>query len=313
MAERAHVVPPRPAYRFQSIQGLKSTPSHVFGQNPRYGASIDVWLGEGVSGPIRTEVVDPDGTVVRTLTGRGAPGLNRVQWDLRHTSPTAPRLRTPPPDMPWIAMEDDGTRRLRTWDLDLTGGQRGPLAVPGIYTLRIEAAGEALETEVEVRKDPTSTGTLDEIRAQVALSLALRDDLQSMGEMINRLEWIREQVEDLQDLERIEADAEAVAEAAAQFREKLLEVESQFFDLGLSGAREDAFRAPMKLYGRMSALGSDVSRFSADFAPTNQQVEVYEVLKARFLAAQEQMDALLQIDLPALNEQLRLRGIPIIS
>jgi cell division protein ZapA (FtsZ GTPase activity inhibitor) len=210
-------------------------------------------------------------------------------------------------------MEEDGTRRLRTWDLDLTGGQVGPLVVPGIYTARITAAGETVETQVEVLKDPTSTGTLDQIRAQVALSLALRDDLQEMGQMINRLEWIREQVEDLQDLSRVEADAEAVAEAAAQFREKLLEVESRLFDVNLSGAREDAFRAPMKIYGRMSALGSDVSRFSADFAPTSQQREVYDVLKARLTEARDQMDRLLQIDLPALNEQLRARGIPIIS
>jgi photosystem II stability/assembly factor-like uncharacterized protein len=313
MAERVDVVPPRPAYRFQTIQGLKSTPSHVRGQNPRYGASIDLWLGADAGGAVRTEFVDTEGTVVRTLNGRGTPGLNRIQWDLRHESPVAPRLRTPPPDMPWIAMEEDGTRRLRTWDLDLTGGQVGPLVVPGVYTARITAAGETVETQVEVLKDPTSTGTLDEIRAQVALSLALRDDLQEMGQMINRLEWIREQVEDLQDLGRVEADAEAVAEAAAQFRVKLLEVEAQLFDVNLSGAREDAFRAPMKLYGRMSALGSDVSRFSADFAPTNQQREVYDVLKARLTEARDQMDRLLQIDLPALNEQLRARGIPIIS
>lgn len=307
------VVPPRPAWRFQTVQGRKSTPSHVSGRNPRYGASIDLWVGPDRGGPLLTEIVDPQGAVIRTLSGRAEPGLNRIQWDLRHESPRAPRLRTPPPDMPWIAMEDDGTRRLRTWDLDLTGGQVGPLAVPGTYTARITVAGRTLETPVEVLKDPTSTGTLDDIRAQVALSLALRDDLEEMGRMIDRLEWIREQVEDLQDLGRVEADAEAVAEAAAQFRDKLLEVESSLFDLGLSGAREDAFRAPMKLYGRMSALGSDVSRFSADFAPTTQQGEVYDVLKARFVEAQAQMERLLQVDLPALNEQLRLRGIPIIS
>lgn len=313
MARDVHVIEPLPAYRFQSIQGLKSTPSHVSGRNPRYGAAIDVWMGSGSSGPIETEIVDASGTVVRSLRSAGSPGLNRIQWDLRHTSPTAPRLRTPPPDMPWIAMEEDGTRRLRTWDLDLTGGQRGPLVVPGTYTARITAAGSQFEVPVEVLKDPTSTGTIDEIRAQVALSLALRDDLQEMGRMINRLEWIREQVEDLQDLTRVEADAEAVAEAAGQFRDRLLEVEAQLFDLDLSGAREDAFRGPMKLYGRMSALGSDVGRYSADFAPTAQQSEVYEVLKARFIDAQAQMDELLEVDLPALNAQLRERGIPIIS
>jgi photosystem II stability/assembly factor-like uncharacterized protein len=313
MAADAAVVPVLPTYRFQSIQGLKSTPSHVRGQNPRYGASIDVWLSEEGTGPMKLEIVDSDGTTVRTLSQRGTPGLNRIQWDLRYDSPRAPRLRTPPPDMPWIQMEEDGTRRLRTWDLDLTGGQIGPLAVPGTYTARIEVGDRTLETPVEILKDPNSAGTIEEIRRQVALSLALRDDLEEMGRMIDRLEWIREQVEDLQNLTRVEVDADAVAEAAVAFREQLLDVEGRLFDIHLSGAREDAFRAPMRLYGRMAALGSDVSRFSADFAPTVQQQEVYEVLKDRLNEARVLMDRLLEVEMPALNERLRARGIPVIS
>jgi photosystem II stability/assembly factor-like uncharacterized protein len=307
------LIPVLPAYRFQDIQSQKSTPSHVSGQNPRDGAAIELWLGREAAGPVTVEIADADGVVVRTLSQRGVPGLNRIQWDLRYESPTAPRLRTPPPDMPWIQMEEDGTRRLRTWDLDISGGMIGPMVVPGTYTARVTAAGRTERTEVEVRKDPNTAGTVEEIRAQVTLSLMLRDNLEEMGRMIDRLEWLREQVEDLQELSRIDADAEAVAEAAATFRDKLLDVEGRLFDLNLSGAREDAFRAPMKLYGRMGALGSDVGRFSADFAPTGQQNEVYEVLKERFDEARELMDRLLQVDLPALNEQLRLRGVAVIS
>ncbi|NJD18510.1 MAG: glycosyl hydrolase, partial [Gemmatimonadetes bacterium] len=313
MASEAALLPVLPAYRFQDVQSVKTTPSHVNGQNPRYGAALELWLSPAAAGPMEVEIADAAGTVVRRLSQQGTPGLNRIQWDLRHESPEAPRLRTPPPDMPWIAMEEDGTRRLRTWDLDITGGQVGPLVVPGTYTARVRVAGKALETAVEVLKDPRSTGTLDDIRAQVALSLLLRDDLGEITSMIERLEWIREQVEDLRDLTRVEADAAAVAEAAAAFRRKLLEVEGRLFDLNLSGAREDALRSPMQLYGRMSALGSDLGAFGADFAPTRQQNEVYRLLKDRLTETQRLMRRLLDEDLPALNEQLRARGVPIIS
>ena len=313
MASDATLTPVLPAYRFQEVQAQKTTPSHVSGQNPRYGAAIELWLSAGAAGDVTVEIVSGNGVVVRRLTQRGTPGLNRIQWDLRYESPKSPRLRTPPPDMPWVAMEDDGTRRLRVWDLDLSGGQVGPLVVPGTYTARVTVSGRTLETPVEVLKDPNTSGSLDDIRAQVALSLMLRDDLDEIARMTERLEWIREQVEDLRDLTRVEADAQALAEAAGAFRQKLLEVEGRLFDLNLTGAREDSFRAPMQLYGRMSALGSDVGAFGADFAPTTQQNEVYQVLKARLTEAQQLTERLLQVDLPALNEQLRTRGLPVIS
>ncbi|MFQ5537373.1 MAG: WD40/YVTN/BNR-like repeat-containing protein [Gemmatimonadota bacterium] len=312
MASEAAVVPPLPAYRFQAVQALKSAPSHVRGRDPRYGASVDVWISRDEA-PLEMTVYDEDGGKVRTLTTTGKAGLNRLQWDLRYESPKPPRLRTPPPGMPWIPMEEDGTRRLRTWDLDLVGGQRGPLAPPGRYPVRIVAGGDTLTAAVEILKDPNSAGSVEDIRAQVALSLAIRDDLEEVGRRIDRLEWIREQVEDLQDLTRVDADAQAVADAATAFRQTLLDVEGRFFDLNLSGAREDAFRAPMKLYGRLAALGSDVGRFSADFAPTAQHREVYDVLKARLEEAGKLMDHLLQVELPALNDDLRTRRLPVIS
>ena len=68
---------------------------------------------------------------------------------------------------------------------------------------------------------------------------------------------------------------------AYEMDRRLYKVESNLFDVKLTGAREDAFRNPNKLYGRLAALGSDLTRFGADFKPTNQQVEVYQVLSER--------------------------------
>ena len=69
--------------------------------------------------------------------------------------------------------------------------------------------------------------------------------------------------------------------AAYLMDRKLYEIESNLFDVKLTGAREDAFRNPNKIYGRLAALGSDLTRFGADFRPTNQQVEVYQILSER--------------------------------
>ena len=77
---------------------------------------------------------------------------------------------------------------------------------------------------------------------------------------------------------------------------RLYEIESHLFDVKLTGAREDAFRNPNKIYGRLAALGSDLTRFGADFKPTNQQIEVYKVLSKRLDEQQRSFNILMKDD-----------------
>src|SRR6266576_5531436 len=47
--------------------------------------------------PARLVILAARGATVRVLQGERKAGLNRVCWDLRHTAPITPKLRTPPP------------------------------------------------------------------------------------------------------------------------------------------------------------------------------------------------------------------------
>ncbi|MCK7479882.1 MAG: hypothetical protein M0C28_23275 [Candidatus Moduliflexus flocculans] len=53
------------------------------GENPKYGASISYYLKAAAPEPVTLTILDAKGEVVRTLTGTGRAGLNRVHWDLR--------------------------------------------------------------------------------------------------------------------------------------------------------------------------------------------------------------------------------------
>jgi hypothetical protein len=79
-------------------------------------------------------------------------------------------------------------------------------------------------------------------------------------------------------------------------------VEGKLFDVNLTGAREDAFRAPMKLYGRLGALGNDVGHDSADFRPTDQQLEVHAILTQRLDEVREEYRKLIDEDVPAFRK-----------
>lgn len=133
----------RDAYRWQEVQGIKTESSMSTGRDPRYGANIDYFVGGDESvGRVSVSIEDASGEVVRTLSGPGRPGVNRVQWDLRHPSPELPRFRTRPPGRDWVPLEQGGDRVVYVWDIDLIRGQRGPLAVPGTYTVRVTIDGE---------------------------------------------------------------------------------------------------------------------------------------------------------------------------
>jgi 5,10-methenyltetrahydromethanopterin hydrogenase len=119
-------------------------------------------------------------------------------------------------------------------------------------------------------------------------------------EMIDKNEIIRSELEAIIPTLTKKADIKE-AERLASISE---EVAGKLYDIHLTGAREDAFRAPMKLYGRLSALASDINASGIDYQPTNQQGEVYEVLNRRLLNVQEEFQQLIDEDINMFNQKL---------
>jgi photosystem II stability/assembly factor-like uncharacterized protein len=303
---------PRPAYRWQEVQPIKSEPSMSTGRDPRYGASIDYFVAEGDVERVSITIEDPAGDTVRELNGPARPGINRVYWDLRHESPELPRFYTRPPGRDFVPLEQGGDRVVYVWDIDLIRGQRGPLAVPGRYTVRARIGTEEFTQPLEVLKDPYSSGSETDIATQVAFSLRMRDQITELTGAITRMEQTRVQLEAAaQALGREEGEAAAAAlEEVERIEAMAIELEGRLVDVNLTGAREDSFRNPMRLYGRFSALASDVDWKGADFRPTNAQREVHVVLTERFEDAKAAIQAFFDDELARLNDRLRELGRP---
>ncbi|MEP1152666.1 MAG: glycosyl hydrolase [Balneola sp.] len=291
MNQDLHLFSMRPAYRFYSVQGIKTERrTHIRGQNAPYGAGINYYV-KGNQGRAKVEVLDSRGELVRTLTGSADDGINRVWWDLSYERSFQPKLRVAPPNKPWVPLRDDGWRPLVTWDLDLRRGQLGPRVVPGEYTIRVTVGDNEVTKKVTVRKDPNSTGTIEDIEKQVSFGLEIRNQINQTVTLINEIEWVRKEFEDLiSRLNEIRDPEEVklIVERADALNKRVTEIEGNLYDVNLTGAREDAFRGPMKLYGRLSALGSDIMYNGGDFAPTDQQNEVFEILEDRFDKTREE-------------------------
>ncbi len=291
----------RPTYRFNRKESIKTDgPSLNAGQNPAYGADINYFLEDTLKQAPVIEILDADKRIIRVIQTKNQTGISRVHWDLRYEPTDKPKLLNPPPGRPWVELNGEGWRPLVTWDLDLWMGQLGPRVVPGEYTVRLRTQEKVIEKTVEVLKDPHAEGTEEDIKAQVDLLLELRDAMNTAVSMINEVEMIRAQLtEMIPELDKPKSKSEAI-----HLKKVADEVAGTLYDIHLTGAREDAFRSPMKLYGRLSALASDLNGSGIDFKPTNQQVEVADVLDGRLSKVKEIFQNLVDKDIAQFNSKL---------
>ncbi len=303
-----HLFEPRPAYRFL----MKGAPMEVHddpsqGDNPNYGASIHYYLKSKADSSVKVTILDAQGTVVDTVKATTAAGINRVWWDLRHHANRPPKLRTDPLYASWVELDSTGYRGISTWGVRGSGIR--PLAVPGTYSVQLEVNGQTFTQPLVVRKDPSSTGTLDDINQQVGMSLEIRDNLSEVVDMINEVEWIRKQVLDLNDRLEGQDQYSAVVTAGKALDSTLIEFEQNLFQMRLTGGGQDVFRNPAKLYARLGFLYADVETswggVGSDWAPTQQAREVHDLLKGRLRDYQGRFTTLIADDVAAFNAMLR--------
>lgn len=294
-----HLFDLRPAYRFNDREGIKTDGiSFNSGRNPAYGADINYMLRDSSEAPVSIVITDADGKQVQTLKAKSAAGIHRVWWNLQYEAPARPKLRTKPAGKDWVAFNDEGWRNLRTWDIDIIDGQRGPRVAPGTYTVTLKVGERTFAQNLEVLKDPNSGASVEDIQKQVAFALDCRDQLNHTVGLINNIELLRSELEAFAG-----SGKSKESEALAQLRDEALAIAAQLYDVNLTGAREDAFRSPMKVYGRLAAVAADINGSGIDFPPTDQQEGVYEVLSERIEAAQEDYKKFVDMSIPAFNKK----------
>ena len=207
-----------------------------------------------------------------------------------------PWLRTSPMYAPEVRVGPDGTRP--------GGGPRlSILQPPGTYTVRLNVGGKPLTSRLEVRKDPNSGGTDADITAQTKTLTELRRMLDDAAEVVNQVELVRGQIASLRNV----IQESEILQPALELDRKLVEVERNLVELRTTGRGQDGVRFGAQLLSKINYLAGGLA--SADFRPTNQQLEVQKGLEEKLRAHQREVDALVNKDLKAINDLMRGRGV----
>jgi photosystem II stability/assembly factor-like uncharacterized protein len=167
-------------------------------------AMLNFSLKTAPKDPIQLEILDSEGKVIRKLETKGRAGINRVQWDLRYDSPRLVALRTVAPDNPHIWDEprfrDSDSRSITHWGSKPAEG--GPIVAPGKYVVRLKVDGQSFSQPLTIARDPRITASDADIEQSVKTLLAIRDDISHASDTVNRIEWLRKQLEDVKAMLR---------------------------------------------------------------------------------------------------------------
>jgi photosystem II stability/assembly factor-like uncharacterized protein len=310
LASPVHLFEPRPAYRFLRRESPNSQPGDpAAGENPEYGASLSFHLTSDPTDPVTLRIEDEDGGEVRNLPVRSAhEGLNRVTWDLTHTPSRSPRLRTPALEHAHVGLGDAEFRP------PVDGGTVRPLAVPGRYRIVLTVGSEERVTWLTVLQDPESPATPADMGAQLDMHLELREMTDTTAALIDRIEWTRKGIQDLEVRFRGEETYRDLVEAGEALEALLIDLEMRLFDLRLSGgsARQDTIRWPRRLFAKLTSLSGYIS--GSDHRPTDQAGEVRDLYRQELRSVLARWAEIASEDLAQFNRMLADLGLaPVVS
>lgn len=234
-AEAVRLFQPGDAIRIRRNvnQDTPMPPEVPHSDNAPDGVLITYYLASAPSGIITLDVLDASGAVVRHMSSAPIPplkeaatppnpsfwlatpepmpakaGLNRINWDIRYDDPPAFN---------------------HSWEINANPGKtpaspQGPLALPGVYTLKLTVDGRSYTQKVTVRDDPRSPATALALREMHDLHMQILAGLSTSWNGYQQANAVRTS---------LEADTgSSVAEVATAARTLLARIDTVAGSLG---------------------------------------------------------------------------------
>jgi photosystem II stability/assembly factor-like uncharacterized protein len=315
-AASVHLFQPAIAIRIRKneAQDTPLPPETPAGKNPPAGAIIDFSLASVPAGEVTLEILDARGGLVRKYSTSDQQraldetqafptywfrppfplskkiGLNRFVWDLRYERPRALRY---------------GYSIATAYGEDAIMVPEGPLVVPGIYQVKLTVSGQSYTAPIEVKMDPRVKVAPVALSQQVALEKQIVEAMNQSFAAVQQISGLRDQLKTV--LSQLKpGTADAVIEAASALDKKaaeLIVVEEQYPPVGI-----------ISVASVNGALGSLLRLVEgADAAPTAQANETFITYKRLLDQQMTKWDQLKAKDIPALNELLRQRQMPLLK
>jgi hypothetical protein len=314
-----HLFKPKTAIRSEGGRGGGGGGGRggVAGANPPAGAAIEFYLKEKPQTEITLEFMDSAGKLVNKYSSKTKPTVELKEGIAEQGSDFDPfALFGPPP-----VVANEGMNRF-VWDLRYAdavtfpkmilwaGSTRGPMAIPGTYTVKLTVNGKSQTQTFALVKDPRMATTPEDFQRQLALSLQIRDKLSQTNQAVIDIREAKRQLAQYTTLWKDNPAAKKVVDTAAELTKKLSAVEEDLYQVR-NQANEDPLNYPIKINNRIASLLSVVE--SSDAAPTRQAEAVNEELISEVNVHIRAAEKLLHEDVGAFNKLVKDSNIPAVT
>ena len=247
-------------------------------------------------------VTDPEGRVVRRLTGPAGAGLHRVNWDLRYFATTPPQGGTGGGGGGGGGAGDDGPQR----------PPAGPYVLPGVYTVALSRrvdgvttpVGQAQRFEVYMLDgdaSPRTPAVLAFQQQSARLQRAVMGASALINETLTRVAALRRAIQ-----ETPVADDRLATDA------RNLEVRLRDLQMMLTGDPTISRRqepTPPSLLGRLGGITNSLWSNSLS-EPTATMRRQYDIVAAEFEKILGQLRPLVEVELRRVEDAAEAAGAP---
>jgi photosystem II stability/assembly factor-like uncharacterized protein len=293
-----HLFKPLASYRMNGGQGGWRGEPKGEGKNHPNGVMIHYYLKDTSKTKVSLEILETNGKLIKKFSTKPdkklkegelkiKPGMNKEVWNMRYA-------------------DAEGFDGLIMWGASLTG----PKAIPGTYKAKITMNDHSEEVEFEILKDPRTSGTLADIKAQFDFSMIVRDKLSETHKAIKNIRTVREQINKVTDPMKDKSDMKDVVEMGKSINEEMKKIEESLYQTK-NRSGQDPLNFPIRLNNKLGALASEVD--GSDYKPTEQVKSVYKEITDKIDLQLNSLRQVMKDKLPKFNELVRQKQISAVT
>ena len=274
-ASTAYLYTPATGYRLYYPDQVDTRPPA--GQNPPAGILIDYYLPSLPTGAVSIDILDAKGGVVRHLTS--------VKVQVAEQPPEWPDEVHPQNTLPALQGMNRFVWNLRYNDpVQISGAfyaglpPRGPIALPGEYTVTLTYGGHTQTVPLTIAADPRNRGSLAGLQQKFALSMEVYQDQDTLHRAVNDIRALKSEVAAaMKETSGKPHGAELTAEGNTLLKQAS-QIEGVLTQVDIKGS-EANLNFPGMLNEQIYSFSGLLD--DADTAPNAQEMETYAGMHAR--------------------------------